>query len=385
MPAKQKKKVAYLGPQGTFSEEAVASYLAGTEASALACNSFEEICRGIREGRWEEGLIPVENSSEGTVGQAMDLLAECGDLKIRGEILLPVKHSLLAPPGVTVADVEVVVSHPQALGQCRRFLAQKLPGAATREAASTAHAAGEVACAGRPWAALASPLAAKIYGLEVLMGDISDCRDNTTRFLVLGREEVPFSGASKTTVILRLSDRPGALYGILGEFAYRNINLTRIESRPAKKKLGEYIFFIDLEGHREQPVIADAINEVSRKCITCRVAGSYPAARQSTGTCTVGSSVAILRRQIDEVDREIIALLGRRAALTDKIARFKSPGKVRDREREREILTKAMAEAKDKGLDPMTIKTIFEIILANSVHRQGKLVEKKVPLSSNQH
>lgn len=375
-------RIAFLGPAGTFSEEAVTKYLNGRKAYPVACNTLDEICRGIQEYRWEEGLLPVENSTEGAVGRTMDLLVEYSSLKIRQEILLPVRHNLMAPPGVTMEQIELVVSHPQALSQCRRYLEENLPWAATREMASTAHAAREVAKGNRPWAALASAVAASTYGLKILARDINDCGENVTRFLVLGREEAKPAGANKTSIILTVNDRPGALYSILGEFARRGINLTRIESRPSKKRLGEYIFFIDFAGHKDHPEVAEALQKIKEKCITCQVAGSYPAALKITYNYSLDYSLSDLRRNIDMVDREILDLLAHRMTLSDQAARYKRPGEVRDKEREKEVLEGLAKEARERGLDPVIVRGLFKVILSYSVSRQNAILSGQITVPS---
>lgn len=370
----QSIKVAYLGPAGTFSEEAVNRYLNGKKACTVVAKTLEEICQGIRDGRWDEGLVPVENSTEGTIGQVMDLLAERADLKIRGEVLLPVRHSLLVPAGLTADQIEVVVSHPQALGQCRRYLKDNYPAITIVETASTAHAAREVARGGRPWAAIASPAAAAIYGLRILARDINDCRENITRFLVLGKDEAEPVQENKTTIMLTVSDRPGALHSILSEFAYRGINLTRIESRPAKKKLGEYIFFIDFTGHKCCPDVEEALKRIRPKCITCRIIGSYPAVQKTALKLVFNNSLNNLRQNIDRVDRQIVELLAHRMALSDQAARYKKGGNVRDVGREEEILECIAEEARERGLDPLIINRLFKVILEYSVNRQESIL-----------
>jgi prephenate dehydratase len=362
--------IAYLGPAGTFSEEAVHKYLKGGKAKLTACSTMEEICRGIKDCRWEEGMLPVENSTEGAVGEAMDLLAAADlDLIIRGEVLLPIRHCLLAPPGVKIEQVELVASHPQAIGQCRVYLERNLPGVNVLEMASTAHAAREIAREKRPWAVIASA-AASVYGLDILARDISDCKENITRFLILGRGEAGNAEDSKTTIVLTLSDRPGALHSILGEFAGRGINLTRIESRPSKRRLGEYIFFVDFSGHKDHPEIVETLEKVKEKCIKCRVAGSYPAATATAHDYLPVQSLEDLRRKINVIDREILYLLARRITLSDQAARFKDVNNIRDAVREKEILNRLMEEATGRGVDPSFVNILFKTILDYSVARQ---------------
>ena len=320
-------RVAFLGPEGTYSQEAACKYMQGKKFRLVACNSLEEICTGVLDGRWDQGLLPVENSTEGTVGQSMDILAVADqELKIQGEVLLPIKHSLLAPPGVTMDKVELVTSHPQPLGQCSKYIQRTLPGVDTMDMASTAHAAREVARKNLPWAVIASPVAAA-YGLKILARDINDCQDNITRFLVLGRGEASPHNCSKTTIIINISDCPGALHSILGEFAARGINLTRIESRPSKRRLGEYIFFIDFAGHAVDPVISETIDNIKEKCTTFRVAGSYPSTSvTASNEKDIPNSLGDLRWKINEIDNHILNLLSRRVTLSDEAVKYKKKG-----------------------------------------------------------
>ena len=299
--------LGYLGPAGTFSEEAACFYwqkkysaLGKTCHLAEHC-SLEEVFRGVQEGRLHEGVVPVENSTEGSVTAVLDLLAGPFRLEVRGEVVLPITHALMAPRGVRLEEVEQVISHPQALAQCREFLLQNLPRAVLKESSSTAAAARLVAGSGKPWAALGARRAAARYGLEVLREAANDCAENMTRFWVVGRGGERLAGAvhagrrefypagckigcetdykadcSKTSIIFALRDRPGALYEILREFAERSINLTRIESRPARKRLGDYLFFVDFEGSLQQTEIQKALQEVERLTLGFRILGSYP-------------------------------------------------------------------------------------------------------------
>jgi prephenate dehydratase len=269
-------RIGYLGPRGTFSEQAARLYLDGREGESEACDSLEQVLGRVASGELDEGVVPVENSSEGAVGVTLDLLALHYDLAVRGELVLPVSHCLMAKPGVKMDQVEAVMSHPQALAQCRAFLQQKLPCARQIECPSTVAAAGRVAGEERPWGALAPLAATAEYGLVVLAPEANDYPGSVTRFWVVGREPLSNPGAgAKTSIVFSIKDRPGALYHILGEFARRGLNLTRIESRPAKKRLGDYLFFIDFIGPTCLREVQDALAGVGFRTLFLKVLGSY--------------------------------------------------------------------------------------------------------------
>ncbi len=271
-------RIGYLGPAGTFSEEAAILYAAGRKIEIVGCPSLEDIFSDVAGGRLDEGVVPVENSTEGAVGAVLDLLAGPYQLCVRGEIFLPVRQTLMAARGLRLEQVERVLSHYQALAQCRGFLRRKLPAALLEECASTAVAAGRVAASAGPWAALGLARAGRKYGLQEIASNANDYPDNVTRFWILGREPLPVKPEQsyKTSIVFGLGDRPGALYTILREFAERGINLTRIESRPAKKNMGEYLFFIDLIGGQEQPVVRQALRQVDSITLGLKILGYYP-------------------------------------------------------------------------------------------------------------
>jgi prephenate dehydratase len=267
--------LGYLGPRGTFSEVAAHRYCERKKCELVEYSSLEDILRGVASGMLEEGIVPVENSTEGSVGIVFDLLAGPYDLAVRGELLVPVVHSLLVRPGVALREIEKVLSHPQALAQCRGFLHKELPAAKWQECSSTAAAAVLVAGSKQPWAALA-PAAADVYGLEVLIQEANDCPDNMTRFWVIGREQLPCTAdVCKTSLVFSVCDCPGALYLVLREFALRDINLTRIESRPAKRRLGEYIFFLDFIGSTIDPAIQNLLSDLKEITTGLKVLGSW--------------------------------------------------------------------------------------------------------------
>lgn len=267
-------RVAYLGPEATFTHQAVKRHF-GTSARALPCGSIPSAFAEVTQGRAHFAVVPVENSSEGVVNHTLDSFVD-SELRIRAEIVVNVDHCLLARPGTTEGDLQRVYSHPQGLAQCRGWLAANLPHVQLVEVASTADAARHVQDdpAG---SAVASELAARTYGLEVLRSKLQDISTNITRFLVLGDEDEPYSEAPdfKTSMLVVLPDSAGALYRVLRPFAEASINLTKIESRPTRKEVWDYLFFLDLEGHREAPHVAAVIEELTQVCPFLRVLGSY--------------------------------------------------------------------------------------------------------------
>jgi prephenate dehydratase len=274
-------RIAFLGPAGTFTEEALLSEPDLAEAELMPLPSFPDVLRATADGTVDFGFVALENSIEGTVRLVMDLLVFEHDLLIQREVVLPIRQNLLAPPGLALGDVRRVVSFPDALAQCREFFSRELPGAEIVAANSTAEAVRQVADE-RPagTAALGTSLAAKLYGLEVIAADVEDSEENTTRFVLVAREAVPaVTGHDKTSIVcFQHSDRPGSLHAILGQFTARNINLTRLASRPTKKALGEYCFIIDLEGHVDDEIVADCLRDLHAQLADVKFLGSYPAA-----------------------------------------------------------------------------------------------------------
>jgi len=274
-------RVAFLGPEGTFTEQALLSQpdLAGQELVPMS--TFAEVLAAVDVGAVDLGFVALENSIEGTVNVTIDALALEHDLMIQREVVLGIQLSLMAPPGVGLAEVERVLTFPVAAAQCRTWLATELPGAEVVASNSNADAARLVAEEhdGRS-AAVAPMLAAKIYGLEVLANDIEDHPENSTRFALVGRGPVPApTGHDKTTIVVfQRTDRAGSLLAILQEFAARAINLVKLESRPTKKALGDYCFIIDLEGHLADELVADCLRDVRSKVADIKFLGSYPAA-----------------------------------------------------------------------------------------------------------
>jgi prephenate dehydratase len=262
-------KVAILGPRGTYSEEA--AYKFSQNPELCLCDDISEIFEKVIKEKAEYGIVPVENSLEGSVGMTLELLLK-KNLKIYKEIVLDVRHNLMALPGTKINEITEVVSNPQALAQCKSML-RKLK-VKTRNFSSTADAAREIAQKKLVGvAAIAPKISAKLYGLEIIEEGIQDQEKNQTRFLVVAKTDDEKGG--KTSLILGLKDRPGALYESLRPFAERKINLTKIESRPSRKALGDYIFYIDFEGHRKDERIKEAIEELEKNSLFLKILGSY--------------------------------------------------------------------------------------------------------------
>lgn len=269
-------KIGYLGPRGTFSHEALKKYISGVEHAAVEFSSIPEILVAVKDNLVDEAVVPIENSIEGAVNATMDMIGLEVDLLIKAELIMPIREHLLAKKGTGLSEVKYVLSHPQPLGQCRRFLAEKLPYARVQTVYSTAAAADEVAKGAAGYAAIGSTAAAEVYGLEIIKKDIQDNGNNHTRFIVLGRTQTAKTGRDRTSIAFSTDDEPGSLYKILGIFDLWDINLSRIESRPAKNKLGRYIFFVDLIGHREDEDLKDALTMVKKKTSFFKFLGSYP-------------------------------------------------------------------------------------------------------------
>ena len=234
------KKIGYLGPRGTFSHEAMKKYIGETPYISRDYPTIPDIFAAMQEGKLDEAIVPIENSIEGAVNATMDMMSQDNGLWIRAEVIIPVREHLLAKKGTDISDIKVVLSHPQPLGQCRRFLAEQLPDAVIKASCSTA-AAAEEAAASSVIRAIGSRAAAEVYGLEILREDIQDHDSNFTRFVVLA-VKMRKTRNDKTSIIFSTEDKPGSLYRIFEIFNLWDINMTRIESRPAKNRLGRYIF-----------------------------------------------------------------------------------------------------------------------------------------------
>jgi prephenate dehydratase len=274
--------VAYLGPEGTFTEEALLSQPDLAKARRLPLGSFWDVLDAVDKGRADVGLVALENSIEGTVNVALDQLIFAHELWIIRELQLPVAQCLVGVPGAPLEQVKKVLSIPVATAQCRVWLSQNLPGAEEEASASTADAVRRVAEAQDPQvAAIGTRHAADLYGLEVLASGIEDHDSNTTRFVVVARPEwgiPPPTGHDRTSIVcFQSSDHPGSLHMILGQFAARNLNLTKLESRPTKKALGQYCFVIDIDGHLADEVVADCLRDLHATLPAVKFLGSYPA------------------------------------------------------------------------------------------------------------
>ena len=281
-------RLGYLGPAGTFSEEAMrAATVDGDGAAELVpFPSIHDTVMAVQRGAIDRALVPIENSLEGGVNATLDALAlEAREVAIVGETVLAIRNCLIARDAIALDEIELVVSHPQPLGQCARFLREELPGATLRATTSTADAVREVAAADAPWAALGPRSAAALYECRVLRDGIDDEPDNATRFVWLARTGTPPARDAgerawhTSEVFAGAGDRaPGWLVRCLSEFAFRGVNLTRIESRPRKGRLGHYLFHVDMDGRAEDPPVADAIAALGGHCEEVRLLGSYPAA-----------------------------------------------------------------------------------------------------------
>jgi prephenate dehydratase len=274
-------RVGFLGPPGTFTEQALLGQPDLALAELVAMPSISDVLLATARGDVDLGFVPIENSIEGTVNLTLDMLAFETDLLIQREAVVRVQLNLLVPPGTSLAEVTTVVSMPHATAQVRSFLARKLPGAATRAANSTAEAARLVGQRVEPGlAAVGTALAAELYGLDVAAVDIADHPENQTRFVAVASEGIPApSGHDKSTIVcFQHADRPGSLLAILQEFAARAVNLTKLESRPTKRGLGDYCFIIDFEGHLADELVADCLRDLKAKLSDVKFLGSYPAA-----------------------------------------------------------------------------------------------------------
>ncbi|MEA2255252.1 MAG: prephenate dehydratase [Solirubrobacteraceae bacterium] len=278
-------RVGYLGPPGTFSEEAAREATAGRDAELVPFGSIHETVLAVEEGAVDRALVPVENSLEGGISATLDALTwDARATVIVGESVLAIRNCLIARTALEPGAVAAVFSHPQPLAQCARFLRDQLPGAGVRATASTADAVRTVAGSDEPWAALGPRAAAETYGCVVLREDVDDDAGNATRFVWLARAgeaaEDRRDGVWKTSVVFAGAGdaQPGWLVRCLSEFAFRGVNLTRIESRPLRGRLGHYLFHVDMEGRSGDPAVADAVAALGGHCEEVRVLGTYPAA-----------------------------------------------------------------------------------------------------------
>jgi prephenate dehydratase len=277
-------RLGYLGPEGTFSEQALLASPRAGAGEHVALGTIHDTIMAVQEGAVDRALVPIENALEGAVRPTLDALAgEARDVVIVGEAVLAIRTCLIAAAGTARRDVAVVLSHPQPLGQCAGFLRRELPRAEVRAATSTAEAVRSVAEHGGSWAALGPRRAAERYGAAVLAEDIDDDPDNATRFVWLAPTGTPpdaGDGPWKTSLVFSGAGdaAPGWLVRCLSEFAFRGVNLTRIESRPLRTRLGHYLFHVDCDGASDAPPVAGAIEALRPHCDQIRLLGSYPAA-----------------------------------------------------------------------------------------------------------
>ncbi len=272
--------VAFQGVPGAYSEEAIRAHF-GESVITRPANSFDELFRAVESGEVTYGMQPVENSLAGTVARAYELLMDY-DLRIQAEVILRVRHTLLAPAGTKSADVKRVRSHPQALAQCDKYLKRR--GFEPVAWFDTAGSARDLAASPEPHtAAIASAFAGKLYGLETLETGIEDELHNFTRFFVIGHDDPPRSGSAKTSIVFAMQNKPGALYDCVGEFATRGINLTKIESRPRLNRPWQYWMYVDFDGHSQDAACEAALIGLLRRATMVKMLGSYPAAVQPEG------------------------------------------------------------------------------------------------------
>jgi len=276
---KQKVKVAFQGERGAYSESAVYTFF-GDKAEVKPCRDLTEVFESVDKQEVPVGVVPVENSLEGSVNQTYDLFLT-HNLKVSGEIIIRISHCLIATPNTSLKAVKTVYSHPQALAQCRSFL-ERLGS----ELVPTYDTAGSVKMLKekglKDAAAVASEKAAEIYGMKILAREIEDTPTNYTRFFVISKNDSPRTGKDKTSIIFAATHKPGSLYNALGEFAKRDINLAKIESRPTRQKPWEYNFYLDFEGHRNEERCAAVLNALEKYATFIKILGSYPKAPQQS-------------------------------------------------------------------------------------------------------
>lgn len=268
--------VAYLGPEGTFSEAAMRNRF-GHATDGVPCDTFDEIFRAVESGSANYGVVPVENSNEGMIGHNLDLLLQTEKAKVCGEVMLPV-HQCLISQCSEMNAIRTVFSHPQSFGQCQNWLNANLPKAMRNPVSSNAEAVRLAAEHPHDSAAIAGKNAAELYGVPVLAENIEDDPRNTTRFLVIGNQDVAPSGRDKTSLVMSTANRPGAVHDLLVPLAKHGVSMTKFESRPARSGLWEYVFYMDIEGHQADVKVAAALAELKQVAAFVKVLGSYPVA-----------------------------------------------------------------------------------------------------------
>ena len=271
----QPTRVAFLGPEGTFTQQAALKHF-GHAVESVPLGAIDEVFREVEAGAAHYGVVPVENSTEGVINHTLDSFMD-SSLRICGEVELRIHHHLMVGPSTQEGQITRIYSHQQTLAQCRKWLDAEMPMAERVAVSSNAQAAKRLMS---EWnaAAIAGEVAAELYDLRIIKRNVEDRPDNTTRFLVVGRQDVPPSGHDKTSILVSMKDRPGALYAILQPFREEGISLTRIESRPSRSATWSYVFFIDFEGHQEDKTVARALSRLGSEAQELRVLGSYPRA-----------------------------------------------------------------------------------------------------------
>jgi len=269
------KKIAYLGPPGTYSEQAAEQW--NNVDELLPLESIPAVAKSVEDGESFQGVLPIENSIEGGVTFTLDLLIHDSLLSICGEVIVPINHYLMAHEEIDLSSVTTVYSHPQSLGQCRQFLLNNLPQADLVASLSNAKAVEEMLSANRGAAAISSERSANLYGATVLKENVEDNPNNETRFVVLSNNDHEMTSDDKTSLCFEFDgDSPGILSESLTEFASRNINLVKIESRPNKRRLGRYVFLVDIDGHRKTLEVKEALDALASKVSMLKIFGSYP-------------------------------------------------------------------------------------------------------------
>lgn len=273
-----KKKIAYLGPPGTFTEEALTKFLENSEeVQKVSLPTVPEVIKSVDRGEVNEGLVPIENSIEGSVNITQDILTFESEAKIIREMTIPIRHNIIGKKDLKLKNIKKIVSHPHATAQCRIFLSSNFPDVEIVAANSTAEAVKNILEMDREVAAIGTSAAAELYNLSVIASNIEDYKENKTRFVFIGNYIPSKTGNDKTSIVCFLKkDKPGSLYNILKEFAIREVNLARLESRPAKKNLGDYVFMIDIEGHLHDKEVFEALGALRKKVYLVKILGSYP-------------------------------------------------------------------------------------------------------------
>lgn len=271
------QSIAYLGPAGSYSEQAAIVH-AGQTANLLPVLSFPAIIAAVEDGVATEGVLPAENMLEGAVSAALDILIHETALRISSEVVVPIQQCLAAPLGRTLAEIKLLYGHPQSLAQCRRFIERCLPGVTTIASLSNSAAPADAMSDHRAAGAISTPRAAELAGAAILASAVADDPKNVTRFLVLSTDDHPPTGDDKTSFCFGFdrADQAGDLMVVLAELAKHGINMTKLESRPAKDALGRYIFLVDINGHRTEPSVAEALIRIAERTDVLKIFGSYP-------------------------------------------------------------------------------------------------------------